>query len=307
VITIIGLGAIGRAIGLALQAVRTSFEVVGHDPDPELTRLAKESGAVDRVHWDLAGVTQSADLIIFAAPLEATLHDLELVGPIVREGALLTDVCPVKVPVMEMAARVVRNDASWVGGHLVANPDPDRPAESLKGATWCLVPSPDADASSVEVMSRLVRAVGADPYFIGAEEHDALGTGVFGLGYLMSSAMLNLFTASPSMRDLRRLAPPGIAALGSDSSAEGDGTLLRTGGLSAAVWIDGLLRELARAREAAVSSPEAWAGYLDGLKLAREAWAAARAGDEAERAAAFDELEQTNVLRDGLLGRRRRR
>jgi prephenate dehydrogenase len=307
-ITIIGLGAVGRAIGLALQSVRTSFEVVGHDPDPEHIRLAKESGAVDRVHWDLAGVVQDADLVIFAAPLASTLHDLELVGPIVREGALLTDVCPVKVPVMELAARVVRPEASWVGGHLIVNPDPSSPAASLKGATWCLMPSPDADAASVEVMTRLVRAVGADPYFISAEEHDALGTGVLGLDYLMSSALLNLFAASPSVRDLRRLAPSGIAAFGAESASEStDSALLRVGGQSVAVWLDGLIRELVRAREATVSSPDAWAAYLDSLGAARAEWAAARAGDEAERASAFDDLEQTNVLRDGLLGRRRKR
>jgi prephenate dehydrogenase len=307
VIAIIGLGPVGRAIGLGLQAVKTRFEILGHDPDPEHTRAARDSGAVDRVHWDLASVAESADVVIFTTPLGATMHDLELIGPLVRPGALVTDTGPVKKPVLELADRVMRSDASFIGGHLVIQPDPELPAGALKGATWCVIPAAGADDGSIDVLTRLIRAVGADPFFIGADEHDALALGVGPLGYLMAAATLRLFAASPSLRDLRRLAPAEVGRLASAAGADTTFESLATADAALAGWLDALIGELAAARAAVLAGGDSWSEYRATIHAAHEAWLDALAREEADRSAAFDELEQTNVLRDSLFGRRRKR
>jgi prephenate dehydrogenase len=308
VISIIGLGPLGRAIGLGLQAVKTRFELVGHDPDVERTRIARDSGAVDRVNWDLAGVAQEADLIIMTLPVAGTLHDLELIGPLVREGAVVTDTAPLKVPVLDVAERFLRPGASFVGGHLIARPDPDMPQAALKDATWCLVPSASADDAAVDVLSRLVRTLGASPYFISADEHDALSVGVGPLGLIMSSALVRLFAASPSARDLRRLAPEELRVRHETTDAETTfADLLSTSPDAILGWVDELMRELATARAALATGHDEWRAYLAGLAEARAEWEAALARDSAESSAAFEELDSANTIRDALFGRRRKR
>ena len=68
-ISIVGLGAIGKAIGQTLCMVGGQLEVMGHDRDPVIAREAQRLGAVNRIHWNLLEACDGADVVIIAIPL----------------------------------------------------------------------------------------------------------------------------------------------------------------------------------------------------------------------------------------------
>jgi prephenate dehydrogenase len=305
VIGIVGLGAVGVALGRALQRVKTSYELVGHDRDATKTRAALGAGAVDRGEWSVVALASDADLLFLCEPLDELLETLSIVAPEMRPGTLLTDTASVKAPVLRRAREVVPAGVSFIGGHPVLR-KVDEGGGPLVGAAYCLVPAPNAAADAVRVLDSLVEAVGAKPFFIDAEEHDALAVGVVVLPYLLSATLLGAVEASPSLPDLRRMAGPGFAealAPMEHAPAEYRAALVADPG-AALAWLDRVLAAMSALRATIARRDEAGLGrLLAEAESARERWLAGEAPSAA--AGAFQELDQMSPLRDMLFGRRR--
>ncbi len=341
-IAIIGLGTDARALALALQRVKTDYELVGHDREAERARTALADGLVDRNEWNLFDAVEPADLVVLAEPLDQLLITLEQIAPHLRPGALVTDLAALKAPVLELATRVLPDEVSFVGGHLLIDrarvqraeqsrgagkggkrdgkragkregADSDSPVDAptgtapLHGATWCLSPAPNATDDAVRVLGRLVRAVGAEALFIDAKEHDALVAGVSLLPRLTAAAQLRLIAASPSADDLRRLADPTLRVLLDDDDWRSPEDLATGSATRSALlhWLDGLETELARLRSALLDEGDD--ALTDLAAETTEAFAGWLAPPEpGEQSAILDDLSPKNVMRRMLFGGRRR-
>jgi prephenate dehydrogenase len=304
-IGLIGLGATGLAVGQALTAVRTNYRLLGHDRDAARVQAALKAGAVDQGTWKLWELAEQADLVILAEPLPTLLETLEQVAPQLPPGSLITDTAPLKAPVMAAAERVVPAGVSFVGGHPLRSRYPRPGAGPLTDATWCLVPRPDAADDAVRVLTSLVEAVGARPFFIDAAEHDALVAGTHYVPELIEAVCLGLLDASPSAPDLRRLAGPTFRAaeLDDDPPAE-RGADLVANAAAVGVWLDQLLVELSAVRLAVA------AGNVDDIveRLARSDLARTRLAEAPEdqaRAATHAALDDVRSTRGLFFGRRR--
>jgi prephenate dehydrogenase len=309
IISIIGLDATGVALGHALQAVKTRYEIRGHDPEPQRTREACAQGAIDRSEWNLLGAAAAADLIVVNEPLARTLETIGQIAPHLRDGSLVTDTVPTKAPVLACAAAAIRPGVSFVGGHPILGP----PAHStggdrFQGATYCLMPLPTAAETAVKVLVGLVLAIGAQPYFIDAEEHDALVAGVDQMPELVQAVILRVLAASPSARDLRRLLGPALDKArrehGEWQARSGDA--LRANRRATLHWLDEILRELAEWRAALAEGD--WQRAEAMLASGSEAihtWPS-DAGQSAETSA-MQALEEYHPARQAFLGRLGRR
>ncbi len=209
-ITVIGTGAIGASIGLALKEANVPVELIGHDRLLERARQAKALGAFDRVEWNLIRAVEPADLVVLAVPPSAVLPTLQAIREDLRPGTVVTDTVEVKAPVLAWAAETLPHNVHFVGGHplvRVAETGPQAAWSNLfRGRRYCVVPAPDADEKAVETVVRLVHHLGATPFFLDAAEHDALVTGVHHLPALTILAIARLLVESPSWKDLDTLA-----------------------------------------------------------------------------------------------------
>lgn len=280
-ISIIGLGRLGRALAAALRAQGGSYRVVGHDREPERSRAALAAGAVDRVAWTLPGAVEEADLLILCEGLDHSLESLELAAPHLKEGALVIDCAPLKVPMLARAAALLPAGRGFVGSHplLGGLPDPDAapaadPSAPFRGRSWCLCVPTGAPPLTLGTAERLVRSLGARPIYIDAAEHDALVGGAQLLPLLAELAFLGPLSQSPSAADLRRLGAPALLARLGDAAELGDTltplaaaqpeTLLR--------WLDAQLGALARLREALAAGPAAYEAWLAAALEPLAAW-----------------------------------
>jgi len=278
-ITIVGLGAIGTSIGLALKRITSDVLIVGHDEEPTIAGEARKRKAVDRTEWNLISACEKADLVVIATPLGAIEGTLRAIGSYLQPGCLVTDTASLKEPVLAWAEEGLSSKVSFVGGHPIVMTEALGPegahADLFDEITYCLCPAPSAAPEAVERVSDLVTALGAKPYFIDAVEHDSLMAAVGHLPIVWAAALLGMVSTDVAWREMARLG--GIAFANSTSAIRGDPSvqsdLCRANRKNLLRWIDACQEQLSDLREAILSEDaEALETAFTQAAEAREKW-----------------------------------
>jgi prephenate dehydrogenase len=206
------------------------------------------------------------------------------VAPSLEPGAVVTDVASTKVDVQAWAERLQPEHSHVVGGPPMAGKEvagiDAAEAGLFQGATWCIVPGQRCAPEAVTAVERLVRAVGARPYFLDAEEHDSYVAAISHLPFVASAALVNAVTGTPSWRDMARLAAGGFRD--ATRTASGDVRMhvdiCRTNREGVVRWLDAYVDELRRARELIAASEEGdeLERFFAAAKDARDAWLSSR-------------------------------
>jgi prephenate dehydrogenase len=215
-IAIVGVGLMGGSLGLAARRAWPDALVVGIDRNDVLEQ-AMRLHAVDVGGDDLI-MARDAELVVLAVPLLACLEQLARLDDALDGPAIVTDLCPVKRPVME-AARHLPSRFTFVGGHPLAGApragiEYARP-DLYEGRPWVL--SPSAPGADVPVrLQDFVSGVGARPVVQTPEEHDRLVAYLSHLPQIVASALMTavgegaredgLALAGKSLVDATRLA-----------------------------------------------------------------------------------------------------
>jgi prephenate dehydrogenase len=218
-ITIVGLGAIGASMGLAIREKASDVRIVGHDKDLGIANLAKRKGAVDKAEWNLIAACEDADLVILAIPSAEIPDTLRALAAHLKEGCVLTDTADVKMPVMGWAQEILSDAVDFVGGDPMVLSDArgleGARADLFAGAWYCLTPSREAGERAVKLVADLVELLGARGYFVDPMEHDGLMAGVAHLPVVSSVILANTLgeeIQGKEMKWLREVALRGVPA-----------------------------------------------------------------------------------------------
>ncbi len=254
-VVIIGLGLIGGSIGLRLKASGLpGLEIVGSDIDGSRERAAKKASAVDRSEHDLARAVRDARLVIVAVPIAALRDVFTAIAPHLAEGALVTDTASTKSEVMKWAAELLPESVSFIGGHPMAGKEltgiDHADAALFEGCAYCVVPTVDASPAAIQGVTGLAQALGAEPMFIEADEHDVYAAATSHLPLITATALFGLLRQSPSWDDLGQLASTGFRDM--TRLASGDpsmsNAIWKTNREAIIHWLDRLAEELQRLR-----------------------------------------------------------
>lgn len=184
----------GGSLALALARARPAIELVGRDADPAVFAKALAQGLVRE------GDVTSADVVFLAAPIPALPS---LFTEFAGHPGLVTDLASTKGTVMRWATAA---GLDLVGGHPMCGRersglDAADPA-IFEGAPWLL-------AREEPVLVDLVRAVGAVPVAVDAEQHDRLVAGVSHAAFALSAAYVLALAGSGEWEQMAALAGPG--------------------------------------------------------------------------------------------------
>jgi prephenate dehydrogenase len=175
-LAVIGLGAIGGS--LAWQARRAGIgRVVGYSPSRGDGVAALRASAVSEVADSPVRAVRGAELVVLAVPPGPTLDLIGRLASSLEPGAILTDVCSVKAPVMARAADCGLGDrfagslplaGTHDSGFLAARPD------RLLGCVVYVCESASAEGARAArgVMRFWEEVFEAQPILISAEAHD---------------------------------------------------------------------------------------------------------------------------------------
>ena len=179
-VTIIGLGLIGGAIGIALR--QAGWRVLYLDPDVA-ENDAQRAGAADARAESAGG----EDVVLVATPVDVAV---ELVRGMAHTSAVITSVCSVMQPLRAVAG------ANFVAGHPMTGWHEGGLANahhvSLAGTSWFL----DAADERVE---ELVHDCAATPVHIEAAEHDAGVALSSHLPQVLSTALFAYLSEQPDV------------------------------------------------------------------------------------------------------------
>jgi prephenate dehydrogenase len=175
-LSVIGLGAIGGS--LAWQARLAGVpRVIGFSPSRADAVQALRSSAVTELADSAVKAARGAELVILAVPVHATLDLIGRLRPSLEPGAVLTDVCSVKGPVLARALAEGLGDR-FAGGHPLAGTHgsgfgaarPDR----LRGCVVyvCETGAPGGDQVGRQVMRFWEQVLEAQPVLIDPADHD---------------------------------------------------------------------------------------------------------------------------------------
>lgn len=293
-VAVIGLGSTGAAMGRAIRA--SGAAVAGYDPHPPTARRAAQAGAADIAAPSLEKAVAGARIVLLATPLAETRDALAALGSLAPHDAVVTDACILKAPVMEWAREHLPPGVPFVGGHPIlrgpdnANADETAPlagadnananeTSPLAGAAYAITAGADAPPDAVDAVVALARAVGAEPFFADAAEHDSFVIATEFLPRIAAAAAVDAATTAPAWRDAHRVS--GAALQNAVRAAELDPA------------------ELAIAMQCA---PDALRARLDGLAAALDAVKAlAAAAAEADWERTAQRIAEQSAARRGRL------
>jgi prephenate dehydrogenase len=285
-ITIIGLGKIGTSAGLALSKHTDQLLRTGHDIHPELARRAQKMGALDKVAYNIPSSVAEADIVFLALPLDQIEETLELIGPDLKEGAVVMDTSPVKTAVAGWAEKFIPEKRYYVGLTPVINPahltsteagtDGGREDLFKDGLMGITTPRGTA-APALKLSADLTNLLGAKPLFMDMVEVDSLMAATHLVPQLLSASLVQATASQPGWFEGRKIAgSPYTQASGAISPLDTVAALTAASGLSkehVVRVLDNVLRALHGLRDRiAEEDAEAVMQFLEKAFADREDW-----------------------------------
>ncbi len=173
---LIGIGLIGSSLARVMRRDRLADRIVGCARTRRTRTRARELGLVDATFTSPRQAAKGADLIIICSPVSTYAAIGEDIGPVLKSGAIVTDVGSVKQAVIDALAPHIPDGAHLVPGHPVAGTEHSGPeagfAELFEGR-WCiLTPGNSTDPSAVKCVTEFWRRAGSHVEIMDAIHHD---------------------------------------------------------------------------------------------------------------------------------------
>jgi prephenate dehydrogenase len=175
-LAVIGLGAIGGSLAWQSRLAGVP-RVVGYSPQTAEGVQALKASAITELAETPARAAQGAELVVLAVPPRPTLELIQQLAAVMDQGALLTDVCSIKAPVIAQAVTSGVGDR-FAGSHPLAGTHetgfmaarPDR----LRGCAVyiCETGTPHGHRAAQSISSFWQHTLEALPIRIDAHDHD---------------------------------------------------------------------------------------------------------------------------------------
>ena len=147
-------------------------------------------------------------------------------------------------------------------------------ADLFRGSVYCLVPGSNAGDEAVNLVTGLVKQIGANPLLLDASEHDSLVAAVSHLPLVISAALVSTTMKSPFWPQMATLAATGFRDL--SRLASGNPVMSRdiclTNREPILHWIDEFITELREFRRLVSEEGKELEQAFLGARERRERW-----------------------------------
>jgi cyclohexadieny/prephenate dehydrogenase len=175
-VALIGIGLIGSSLARVLRRDSPATTIVACARRAETLATVRRLDLADETTDDPARAAEGADLVVVATPLSAYAEIGRQIAPVLRRGAILTDVGSVKEAVIRDLQPSVPEGVHFVPGHPVAGTEHSGPeagfAELFRGR-WCiLTPPPETAPEAVTAVTQMWDQAGMRVVTMSADHHD---------------------------------------------------------------------------------------------------------------------------------------
>ena len=175
-VALIGLGLIGSSLAHVMRRENLAAHIAGATRSEATLKRAEELSLCDGYHLDAAEAVKDADLVFLNVPVGAMGPVAERIAPVLKPGAILTDVGSVKGSVIRDVSPHVPEGVHFIPGHPIAGTEqsgPDAGFAELFENRWCiLTPLETTEKEALERLTAFWEATGAHVDTMPAEHHD---------------------------------------------------------------------------------------------------------------------------------------
>ncbi len=175
-VALIGIGLIGSSISHVARREGLAGSIAASSRSEATLARAKELGLAESYSTSAADAARHADLIIHCAPVGAGEAIAREIAPVLKPGAIVTDVGSVKVSVIKQMKPHLPQNVHFIAGHPVAGTEysgPDAGFASLFENRWViLTPDDDVDPQALSRLTAFWRSCGANVELMDASHHD---------------------------------------------------------------------------------------------------------------------------------------
>ena len=214
-ITIVGVGLLGGSIGLAARKFGVAAEIAGYARREKTIAECEKFAATDYATTDLAAAVSNADLVILCTPLAQMRPLVEQLLPVLKRGAIVTDVGSVKAGVVrELESLIAKAGAHFVGSHPMAGGEKTgvaaARADLFENAICVLTPTKKSNAGAVRKLERFWKSLGVRVVELPPEQHDLFVSRTSHLPHVVAATLANLVLDPAQPRGLAQLCANGF-------------------------------------------------------------------------------------------------
>ncbi len=193
-VTIIGVGLIGGSLARVLKAKNLATRITGAGRSRATLEQALKLGVIDRMGNGPARSVEDADLVVLASPVGTFGKIVSEIGPLLKPGAVLTDVGSVKGALIKKIESALSPGSHYVPAHPIAGREKSGVAEStetlFQGRRCILTPTARTDRKALAAVLDLWIAAGAEVTVMDADLHDKVFAAVSHLPHVAAFAMM---------------------------------------------------------------------------------------------------------------------
>ncbi len=175
-IVVIGLGLIGSSLTRGIKQRGLAVHLFGYDGSAKVRQEARDIDIGAQIVDELAPTVSKADLVILAVPVGAMANLAAQVCPLIKPGAILSDVGSVKQSIIEAVSPLMPENTHFVPGHPVAGTEFSGPSSGfghLFEDRWCiLTPVEGGDQQAINSLKLLWQQLGSQVECMSAAHHD---------------------------------------------------------------------------------------------------------------------------------------
>jgi cyclohexadieny/prephenate dehydrogenase len=175
-VALIGIGLIGSSLARVLRRDVPETKIVACARRAETLDVVRRLGIADATTDDPAEAVAGADLVVIATPLSAYAEVAQRMAPVLKDGAIVTDVGSVKEAAIRELQPLLPERVHFVPGHPVAGTEhsgPESGFAELFHDRWCvLTPLPETEPEALAKVRALWEMAGMRVTTMPAEHHD---------------------------------------------------------------------------------------------------------------------------------------
>jgi prephenate dehydrogenase len=204
-IGIVGLGLIGGSLAEAVKVALPNTQIRGADSQPETLEQATQSSIFTSLSASPDAPWNDLDLVVVCVPLGALEGVFAHLKTCVASSTILTDVIGVKTPVQLAAQKILGEENLFIGCHPMAGgivPGfSNRKPDLFKGFPVAICGS--SESKIAQQLFEFWEALGAEPLYMTADEHDRVVAFTSHLPYLSSVVLRDFAENDETTKGLR--------------------------------------------------------------------------------------------------------
>lgn len=212
--SIIGLGLIGGSLARAFRQYLDIENITAVDKNTDSINQALREGTISLGFTEINDHVLDSDVIFICTPVKTAIDVLKKIHGKTKPGCIVTDVGSSKSEIINFVDSLP-SPPCFVGGHPMAGAEKAGYASSFphlfENAYYVLSPAKSTTDEAINIISELVRGIGAIPLVIDASEHDRATAGISHVPHIIASALVNMVKEMDSPdRKMQMLAAGGF-------------------------------------------------------------------------------------------------